>query len=585
MKTLPILFTAFVGTSSFAAAQHADVFIMDKTQDQLLRISDIDADGLYYSLNEASSFAASKSVEGAEMRFESGLPVAYWVDDSDDIIYRGVDLDWNGLLEGAEITAFRNSKTIDGSSNADGIALTPDGAVWWSARYNNGSSTMRGVHRMKDLTGNNDANDAGELVTVVPDNGTVFAPSAVTGGLVPVDTENFTRITRSGNGVVAYTGFSGNFSNDFCLYRFEDINGDGDVNDAGESINFMNAVTKNPSLDRNADFQSGLLRDLATVDGGGVPTGHARLMYLATLNEGGKDIIYAASDSSDTGNYAFNAAAEGVNGLIYRCEDLNLDGDANDAGEVTLYFDASSTSGLVNFPKIVGMDGWGDSIYVAALTNDTVIYRLQDLNGDGDAMDAGEFDDNFGQGLYDPNTYGNAWGAYPVDFDVAFSNYHIFTVDIAAFEGGAFEDPSPSFTVSGSGCSNYSNDVPTIHGAGVPQVGLSTYYTSVRNAPAGQVAALSVGTSTANWMGIPLPLDLSGIGWTGCTLYQNWAYTFYAATTGVGMTGGVASKLLTIPNQPTLVGFNLPMQWAVLVLDGLGGFDIGVTPLGTVTIQ
>ena len=51
------------------------------------------------------------------------------------------------------------------------------------------------------------------------------------------------------------------------------------------------------------------------------------------------------------------------------------------------------------------------------------------------------------------------------------------------------------------------------------------------------------------------------------------------------MTGGVASKLLTIPNQPTLVGFNLPMQWAVLVLDGLGGFDIGVTPLGTVTIQ
>ena len=296
MKTLPILFTAFVGTSSFAAAQHADVFIMDKTQYQLLRISDIDADGLYYSLNEASSFAASKSVEGAEMRFESGLPVAYWVDDSDDIIYRGVDLDWNGLLEGAEITAFRNSKTIDGSSNADGIALTPDGAVWWSARYDNGSSTMRGVHRMKDLTGNNDANDAGELVTVVPDNGTVFAPSAVTGGLVPVDTENFTRITRSGNGVVAYTGFSGNFSNDFCLYRFEDINGDGDVNDAGESINFINAVTKNPSLDRNADFQSGLLRDLATVDGGGVPTGHARLMYLATLNEGGKDIIYAASD-------------------------------------------------------------------------------------------------------------------------------------------------------------------------------------------------------------------------------------------------------------------------------------------------
>lgn len=581
MKKLPILFSAIVSTSSFALAQTADVYIMDKTQDQIIRLTDLDADGIFHTKNEAVSMALSNSAEGAAMRFESGVPVIYWVDDSTDVIYRGVDTNYNGIIDASEALAFRDSGTLDGGSNSDGIALTPDGAVWMPARWDGGSSTMRGIHRMFDLNGDGDAADAGELVTLVPDDGTVMAPSAVTAGLVPVDTENFTRITQHGNGVVAWTGFSGSFSNDFCLYRFEDINGDGDVNDTGEALNFLNAVDKNPSLDRNVDFASGLLRDLATVDTTGVPSGHARLMLLATLNEGGKDIVYAASDSSDTGNFALNANGDGTNGLIFRCEDLNLDGDANDAGETTLFFDGSSTSGTFSFPKIVGMDAWGDSVYVAALVNDTTIFQLTDLNGDGDAMDAGELISNGGTGIWDPNSYGNLYGDYPVAFDAAFSNYHVFSVDIAAFEGGAFGVPSPTFTTSGVACSTYSMDLPTIHGAGVPQPGGSDFTVSMRNVPALMPAAVAVGTATDFWFGVPLPLDLSGTGWTGCFLYQNWQYQFFTSVDA----SGVAQKTLTVPALPTLIGFNLPMQFACLVPDGLGGFDIGITNLGQVTIE
>lgn len=585
MKTLPILFTALVGTSSFAMAQTDDVFIMDVTQDQVLRLTDLDADGIFYTKNEAVSFGLTPSIQGAEMRFEAGVPVIYWIDDNTDTVYRGVDSNYNGLIDAAEALAFRDSKTLDGNSNADSLALTADGAVWWAGRYDGGSSPMRGAHRLFDLNGDGDAADAGESVTVVPDNGTVFAPSAVTAGLVPVDTENFMRLTRSGNGIVIWSGFSGSFSNDFCLYRFEDSNNDGDVNDPGEATNFMNPHAKNPSLDRNADFASGLLRDLETVDTLGAPSGHARLAFLATLNEGGKDIVYAASDSSDTGNFAFNANGEGVNGLIYRCEDLNLDGDANDAGEVTLFFDGSSTSGATNFPKIVGLAAWDDTVYVGSLSNDTVIFALRDLNGDGDAMDFGELIDNGGSGLWDPNTYGNAYGDYPVAYDASFMNYHVFCVDIAAFEGGAFGAPSPNFQVSGVACSTYSSDLPTIHGAGVPQLGSSTFTTSIRNVPGGQPAALIAGTSTTVWNGVPLPLDLSGLGWAGCSLYNNWLYQFISFTSPGGMTDGVASRTLTIPALPALVGFDLPLQWAVLVLDGLGGFDPGITALGTVTIE
>lgn len=593
MKTLPIIFGALVGTASFAAAQQSDVFICDVTQDQLIRLADLDGDGVYISVNEATSFwnngsggVTSASPQSVEMRQEAGVPTAYFVDDSTDIIYRGQDTNGNGLLDhlSGEVTNFRDSGTLDGNSNADGLALPSDGSVWWSARYDGGTSPIKGLNRLMDLNADGDAEDAGEFVRIVPDDGTVMAPSAVTGGMVPVDTGNFTRLTEYGAGVVAWTGYSGSFSNDFCLYHFNDLNGDGDVLDAGEALNFMNAVTKNPSLDQNVDFASGLLRDLATVDATGAPSGHARFMHLATLIEGGKQVIYAATDSSDSGNFSLNAAGQGTNGLIYRCEDLNLDGDANDAGEVTLFFDGSSTSGGNAFPKIVGMDGVGSSLYVASLNNDTVVFRLEDLNGDGDAMDPGELDDNGGIGLWDPNTWGGIHGDDPVPFDPVFANYHVFTVDIGAYGAGAWNVPAPGFVTSGVGCSQYSTDIPTIHGSGTADIGTSNFVTEMKNAPGGMPAALTVGTATDFWLGIPLPFDLAPLGWAGCNLYHNWQFTLWTVTTGVGATDGVATMALAIPLDPTIVGATLSMQWGVLNLTPVG-FDLGLTGLGQVNIQ
>ena len=590
MKTTPYIFSALAGgllVTSAAAQTVADVFILDVEHDQILRLADLDGDGNYLSSNEASSFynngsggTVSAAPQAVQFRQEAGSAVAYWIDSSTDIIYRGVDTDGNGILDPgtADVPVFRDSGVLDGSSSPNGLAVAPDGGVWYCADYS-GSGTHKGVFRLEDLNGDGDAVDAGEQVALVADGAGVTTPNA--GGPVVVDAANMVELTNLGNGVVAWTGYSGTYSDDFSLYYFEDLNGDGDVLDAGEAINWLNASGKNPALDMNVDFQSGVLRDLETWDAGAA-TGHVRLMKLGTTVEGGQEIVYVASDSSNTGSYSTNQGGLGVNGLIFRCEDLNGDRDVNDAGEVTLWFDGSHTSGDA-IPDIYGMDVVGASVYVASAGTDTTVYRLEDVDGDGDAMDAGEFFDNGGLGLWEPNVWGGLHGDYPVPYDAGFGNYHVFTLDIGAYGAGNFAAPSNNFTVSGVGCSLYSSEIPTIHGSGTAQIGTSNFITEVKNAPGGMPAALTVGFNTDFWLGIPLPFDMAALGWPGCNLYHDWQYTLWTVTVGSGPTDGVGTMALNLPNFPPLVGLDMPMQWAVLNLTPVG-FDLGLTQLGEVTV-
>ena len=76
---------------------------------------------------------------------------------------------------------------------------------------------------------------------------------------------------------------------------------------------------------------------------------------------------------------------------IYLTFDVNGDGDADDEGEAWVFFDATNASGLPTptnavytvFQSVSGYVFYGDG------TADAV-YRIIDLNGDGDAQDAGE---------------------------------------------------------------------------------------------------------------------------------------------------------------------------------------------------
>ncbi len=76
---------------------------------------------------------------------------------------------------------------------------------------------------------------------------------------------------------------------------------------------------------------------------------------------------------------------------LYLMRDLDGNGTATDAGETSLFLDATNLSGFPSatgnvFAIAQGIDG---SVYIGEGDSDTV-YRARDLNGDGDAQDAGE---------------------------------------------------------------------------------------------------------------------------------------------------------------------------------------------------
>lgn len=138
------------------------------------------------------------------------------------------------------------------------------------------------------------------------------------------------------------------------VYLLADTNGDGDAADAGERIVFF-----------DGENASGL----------DVPTGN-----ILNLTQASDGAVYIGDGDTDA---------------VYRLFDLNGDGDANDAGEARLWFSQGGNDAAFTLPTPNGVaEGPDGAIYVvnAGVSSrpQDGIYRTVDLNGDGDAEDAGE---------------------------------------------------------------------------------------------------------------------------------------------------------------------------------------------------
>ncbi|MDD5011671.1 MAG: hypothetical protein PHQ00_06070, partial [Phycisphaerae bacterium] len=128
-----------------------------------------------------------------------------------------------------------------------------------------------------------------------------------------------------------------------AIYRLEDLNGNGDMNDAGEATVFYNLLTP---PETGIDNSQGL--------------------YALGPNE------ILATDNFEPAN-------------IVRLNDLNSDGDAMDEGEVEIYFDGSLPGGYVLDNPVSITKGPGNAFYFGAnnTLSDEVLtpeafYRLKD---------------------------------------------------------------------------------------------------------------------------------------------------------------------------------------------------------------
>ncbi|MEC9372670.1 MAG: hypothetical protein VYC34_02460, partial [Planctomycetota bacterium] len=105
----------------------------------------------------------------------------------------------------------------------------------------------------------------------------------------------------------------------------------------------------------------------------------------------GLGLALAAESSAEFIAYVSSLSEDSV----MRLQDLNGDGDYNDAGEATLFFGPGNAAGFpgvgsaqcllaLGFDDVLAGEGEESGAF------ETRVYRLRDLNNDGDAMDPGE---------------------------------------------------------------------------------------------------------------------------------------------------------------------------------------------------
>lgn len=251
-----------------------------------------------------------------------------------------------------------------------------------------------------------------------------------------------------------------------------------------------------------------------------------------------------------------NSSCAAGAGLIYRCEDLNGDLDLNDSGEVVMWLDGANNN-IMLYPVSTiyggGSHDGGFSLFqgngpFGVSYNQNTCYYTHDLNGDGDAMDAGETDLMY------------AWapdGCYAVSMGV---------VPKGAFATGP---PQPFFEVLGTAGTHSTGSTPAIGFNGTPGLG-QTFDITLSNSIPNGANFLAIGWSNTQWNAFTLPLDLGGFGAPGNFLYVSLDYLFPGTNTSTGE----ASKTLTVPNDPAWAGKDVYFQWRLI--------DPAANPLGSI---
>ncbi|MEM9581676.1 MAG: hypothetical protein AAGA08_01020 [Pseudomonadota bacterium] len=209
---------------------------------------------------------------------------------------------------------------------------TPISAATFQALFSD--QTTDQVLYAADLNGDGDANDDGEV--------RVYFDDANESGIA-APTNSVFQLTQSASGDV-YIGDGATDS----VYRLRDLNGNNTAQDAGEASVWFSSENANGFA-------------LQTANG------------VAVGGDGALYIVEADTLANPDGD------------VVYRTQDLNGDGDANDAGESTIWLDLGALDASSS-PFEIAFDG--DVAFITDTAGGSPrIYRAEDTNGNGSIDD------------------------------------------------------------------------------------------------------------------------------------------------------------------------------------------------------
>lgn len=355
------LVSTLVAAASLQAQAPVDVLYTNITDSSSTTVSRAYSDAIVLwnaagqrpMAQESHGETRTGSVRKMKARQVGGFSYLYWHDIISDDIVRGRDANGNGVIDPTEFQqCYSFAATSDGS-------LDEHNGVWWSGI---GATSIGQVWRMVD--GNNDGDflDAGEATQVIAGPTVSLNGGAITG----VSSNNVSSVVAMANGDSVFYAKGTTAAPTQALIR---------TDSAGNCTLYMapvyNLVTRVPALPTNPDFGTSLPPN--------INANPLDRLAVDRIN----DAVFAAVN--------FTAAAP-QQPWVFRCKDNNADGDANDSGEVTLFYDG--VTGPVTMTSIDDIEWLNGKLYVSHEVNQPngpcQFVELTDLNNDGDAMDAGE---------------------------------------------------------------------------------------------------------------------------------------------------------------------------------------------------
>lgn len=315
-----------------------------------------------------------------------------------DSVWLMRDLDNNYVIdESTEVIRWfgpGNASGLPGVLNPNTIGCVTNAGGHFNALIGDQDSTARKMYWTIDFNDDGDAMDAGEA-GVFGDITTGAGQSFAFPTGVAYDSNNIAYVTNAGNG----------FGPD-AIWRCPDNNADHDANDAGETTAHVTAngfSTSNGSYSpqeiafgtdgalylRNSSANLHGIYRLADADNNGIIDQTSEFTpWYVTGNASGFTMAAGFGIDRDPmrlRSMYYHSLGAGSADQIYRVTDVNNDGDAMDAGESVLAFSTTEA----NFT----------SIDVCALRDGSVLFtdnsskriiRLSDLDNDGLFTSAGE---------------------------------------------------------------------------------------------------------------------------------------------------------------------------------------------------